>query len=365
MRIIALLLNFLTATIFSFGQFSPEFLVITKDGICVNLIDTVKNGWTKSKDGTYHISKFTPKEGGTKELYLPCIRGIKKSDVQELFGRPDTIVNDKWRYLTSPLLPEGYSVSYLTIEFEYERLKRIYESNGKDMLRYISKNWKPVKKGKYYKTTFTNENQGIKLINISGTEKMDRYLIRNIFGKPNLGFSATAAIMPMQPVTWDDKGNEIRPKPMDDKTVTFRYFTSDYKNKFENSLLDITFSFPSTQLEKIEAVNCRNTVDTFKSIWNYSEELKYYQLKTRSSKENWIDVSLFSKCFCQMDTTMIKEIFGTPSYIDDKNRQWYYFTSAGKAFDYREGLVLHFGTEGKLYGFNWKMVAIDGGPFHY
>jgi hypothetical protein len=351
-------------TTYSFGQFSSEFMNITKDGICVNLIDTVTKGWIWNKKMNYHISKFTPTEDGTKELYLPCVHGIKKEDALELFGKPDTIIYEKWRYSTSPPSFKGYSNSYLTIEFEQNRLKKIYETNYKGMLQFISKNWKPIKQGKYYKTTFTAEHQGITIINIPGTEKMDRYLFRNLFGKPNLGLSATAAIMPMQPVTWDDKGNEVRPKPADDKTVTFRYFTSDKKNKFENSLLDVTFSSPSTQLEKIEAVNCSNTVDTFKTIWHFSEELNYYQIKTKNAKDEWTDISLYSKCFCQMDTTMIKEIFGTPSFIKPKENRWYYYTSTGKSLDYRQGLVMQFSDEGKLSGFNWKMVALETRPSH-
>ena len=335
---------------------------ITKDGICINLIDTVTKGWIWNKKMNYHISKFTPTEDGTKELYLPCVHGIKKEDALELFGKPDTVIYEKWRYLTSPPNPSGYSNSYLTIEFEYNRLNRIYETNCSGMLQYVSKNWKPIKQGKYYKTIFTAKKQGITIIKIPGTAKMDRYLFRNIFGKPNLGLTTTAAVMPMQKVTWDYKGNEVIQKPADDKTITFRYFTSDKKNKFENSILDVTFSSPSTQLEKIEAVNCNNTVDTFKTIWHYSEELKYYQLNSKKSRNDWIDVSLYSKCFCQMDTTMIKEIFGKPSFIKSNENSWYYFTSDGKSLDYRRGLVLQFNEDGKLYGFYWKMVDVETRP---
>lgn len=364
MKRISIISIFLFLTNFTFGQYSSEFITITKDGICVSLIDTVRKSWIKNDKMNYHISKFTPTEDGTKELYLPCVHGIKKEDAFELFGKPDTIIFDKWRYLTSPPFHLGYSTSYLTIEFEHNRLKKIYETNWKQMLQYVSKNWTPVKKGKYYKTTFTAEQQGIKIITILGTEKMDSYLFRNIFGKPNLGLNATATIMPMQRVTWDDKGNKVKPKAADNKIITFRYFTSSKKNKFENSILDVTFSSPSTQLEKIEAVNCNNTVDTFKTIWKYSEELNYYQLKTNNEHDDWADVSLFSKCFCQMDTALIKEIFGTPSFIKSEENQWYYYTSEGKSIDYRQGLLLQFSEEGKLNGFNWKMVSLETRKFH-
>ena len=88
--VITVFLLFITKII-SFAQFSDEFQKIIETENCRTLLDSIKYNWKFNKKKNYYQSNLLFKSPDTlvlKQVNLPCIKGIKKDDIQILFGKP-------------------------------------------------------------------------------------------------------------------------------------------------------------------------------------------------------------------------------------------------------------------------------------
>ena len=356
------LTTLLTVVLNSFGQYSKEFQTIVDYKSCRTLIDTVAKNWVLKENKKYYESNFTLKDTVSKEIILPCIRGVKRDDIKILFGAPSAESKNIWKYYTSPIDNNGFVESYLLIEFQNNRLTKITENNCAGTLQYINKNWKYAKARNYYKTSFTPDRQGIKKIEISCISKLDRHVFQNIFGEPHLAFKSKITT-PMQKREWDDEGNEIQPELIDNQNIIYRYYTSRSPREYENNIMEVTF-YPANiyreAINRIETKNCQNIIDTIKARLSYIDSLDHYQYKSENKFLN--DVRLYSTCLYGMDTAAVIPIFGRPSVIN-KERVWEYHTNdTNYDGQYRgNGMKLYFYENGTLSNieFIWEIPIIN------
>lgn len=308
------------------GQYSEEFQKIVQCKSCENLVNLVKTNWKYNSKKDYYESKFSVDEKGTKEIQLPCIKGINSKDIKVLFGEPNNTFDNYWQYNTTPLDENDFADTYLTIEFKYGRLKMITTTNCTGTVDYIKENWKYQSIQNYYETSFTPNNQGMKEVKIPCIEHIDRQQFHKIFGKPNLSFTRTA-LVPMQKVEWNDKGKEIKPKPIDNHIIIDRYYISSYSiDNYETNLLEVTF-YPAVKtrqaFNKIVTKNCQNIIDTLKSSLIFNDTLGYYQYQKKNEHEQIKDALLYSSCLYSIDSSTVRKFIGNPSAIIKEN-EWEY-----------------------------------------
>lgn len=308
------------------GQYSKEFQKIIEYGACKNLIDTVNINWNYNSEEDYYESNFNVDQNDTKEIHLPCIGGIKSADIKILFGEPNRISNNYWKYHTSPIDGNGFADNYLIIELEHDRLKKITATNCTGTVDYIVKNWEYQINQDYYETSFNLDRQGIKEVDLPCLKHIERQLFHNIFGKPNFSFTRTT-VVPMQKIEWDDKGNQTTPKTVDNQIIIDRYFISSYSiDYYDISLLEVTF-YPASNrrqaFNRIEVKNCQNIIDTLNSKLSFNDSLGYYQYEKKREYELIQDAHLYSSCLFGMDSSTVNRLFGRPS-ATVKETEWEY-----------------------------------------
>lgn len=327
-RILFTLTILITLTSKCFGQFSDEFQKIIEYGTCKSLIDSINKNWSYNSKKECYESSFGITRNGTKEVQLPCVRGIKSEDVNLLFGNPNDKQGKYWVYYICAPEEKGVIESYLLIEHEYDRLKRISITNCVETTDYILANWRLLYDKGYYETSFTPVGLGIKELNMPCINQFDRELLQNILGKPNKSFTKKT-LSPMQKVEWDDKGKQLPSKVYDNSIIIDRYFTSLTNiNNYDASFLEVTY-YPASSKgwvsNKIVAINCSNIIDSLRLRFQFNDSLKHYQYNRKWKNEYTLvqDAQLYSSCLFGMDSSLVRQIIVKPSAIS-KEREWEY-----------------------------------------
>ncbi len=215
---------------------------------------------------------------------------------------------------------------------------------------YIANNWEYQTQQDYYKTSFNPVEQGVEKLEIPCINHIDRELFQNIFGTPNLSFIHSSTLLKI------DKNNQNTVKP--NQKTRDRYYTSPhFVDNFDFTLLEVDF-YPATQnhpvFNEIRVINCQNITDTIISRLSYIDSLGHYNYTKKGEKDLLRDAQLYSSCFSEMDSSMVRTLFGKPSVIINKT-EWEYRLRGGEQKGY--SFKMSFNSNGTLSAINYLWVV--------
>jgi hypothetical protein len=291
---------------YSKAQYSKEFYSITAYESCKLLIDSVAKCWQATKVGSHYHSCFTPKNTSSKYIQLPCISGIKRSDIEILFGKPNSKYLETSIYFTSKPYKKWLPNSYVSMDFKNDRLTSIKETACPQTNKFIANNFKYNKKTKKYKLALMPKHFGVDTIKNECLQQLSKEQFIHLFGKPTLKFSIKNNSSTLYKVEYDDKGNEIdliRP----DKLISgLRYF-NDTIGENQNSGFEIKVMADASSASII-IYNCNHAIDTIIKNWHFNSSQNYFNCKLSLT-----EIDLMSNCLFGMSLENIYKLFGKPN----------------------------------------------------
>jgi hypothetical protein len=291
---------------YSKAQYSKEFYAITADESCKKLIDSVAKCWQATKDSTYYHSSFKPTNTNSKYIQLPCITGIKRSDIEILFGKPNSKYLETSIYFTSKTYKKWLPNSFVKMNFKNDRLNSIKETSCPQTNKFLTKNFIYNKKTKKYKLALMPKYFGVDTIKNECLQQLRKEQFIDLFGKPTLKFSKKNNSNTLYKVEYDDKGNEIELIRPDNSISGLRYF-SDTIGENKNSGFEIKVMTDGS-LASIIIYNCNHSIDTIKKNWQFNSSQNFFNCKLSLT-----EIDLMSNCLFGMSLENIYELFGKPN----------------------------------------------------